>query len=133
MAIIHDLVEIYAGDTYAYDDKGNETKEERERAAADKLFALLPAEQAKEFRSLWEEFDRMETPDAIYANAVDRLQSHHNIHLSGGITWDKNGATVDRIYGRMTIVKTVLPELWDYVENTINKGLEKGYIRRSIE
>jgi putative hydrolase of HD superfamily len=133
MAVIHDFVEIYAGDTYAYDDKGNETKDEREQAAADKLFGLLPSEQAKQFRSLWEEFDRMETPDAIYANAVDRLQSHHNIHLSGGITWKNNGATSDRIYKRMAVVKTALPELWGYVESTINEGLKKGYIGRNAE
>ena len=129
MAVIHDLVEIYAGDTYAYDEKGNETKQERERIAADKLFALLPTEQSREFRSIWEEFDRMETHDAMFANAVDRFQSHHNIHLSGGITWKKNGATADKIYGRMAIVKTSLPELWEYVESTIAEGLDKGYIR----
>jgi putative hydrolase of HD superfamily len=133
MAVIHDLVEIYAGDTYAYDDKGNETKEEKEQAAADKLFGLLPSEQAKKFRSLWEEFDRMETPDAVYANAVDRFQSHHNIHLSGGITWKNNSATSDRLYGRMAVVETALPELWEYIVCTINEGLEKGHIRGNAE
>ena len=77
MALVHDLVEIYAGDTPAYDAQGNADKDEREKEAADKLFSLLPDEQATEYRSLWEEFDHVETPDAIYANAIDRFRSHH--------------------------------------------------------
>jgi len=133
MALVHDLVEIYAGDTFAYDAKGNESKEERENESANKLFSLLPAEQAAEYRSLWEEFDRMETPDAIYASAIDRLQSHHNIHLSGGYTWEKHEVTADKIYNRMKPVKTALPELWEFVERTVNEGLEKGYIKPEVQ
>ena len=129
MALVHDLVEIYAGDTFAYDAKGNESKEEREKESANKLFALLPVEQAKEYRFLWEEFDRMETPDAIYASAIDRLQSLHNIHLSGGHTWEKHSVTADKIYKRMMPVKTALPELWEYIVRVVNEGLEKGYIQ----
>jgi putative hydrolase of HD superfamily len=129
MALVHDLVEIYAGDTFAYDAKGNESKEEREKESANKLFSLLPAEQAKEYRFLWEEFDRMETPDAIYASAIDRLQSFHNIHLTGGHTWEKHSVTPDKIYKRMMPVKTALPELWEYIERVVNEGLEKGYIQ----
>ena len=129
MALVHDLVEIYAGDTFAYDTKGYESKEEREKESADKLFSMLPCEQATEYRALWEEFDRMETPDAIYASAIDRLQSHHNIHLSGGYTWEKHKITADKIYKRMMPVKTALPDLWEFVEHTINEGLERGYIK----
>lgn len=129
MAIVHDLVEIYAGDTFAYDVKGNESKDEREKESADKLFSLLPEKQASEYRSLWEEFDRMKTPDSIYASAIDRLQSFHNIHLSRGYTWEKHGVTADKIYKRMMPVKTALPELWEYVESVVNEGLEKGYIK----
>ena len=129
MAIVHDLVEIYAGDTFAYDLKGNESKAERENEAADKLFSLLPCEQATDYRTLWEEFDKMETPDAIYASAIDRLQAHHNIHLSGGYTWEKHKISADKIYKRMMPVKTALPELWEFVEHTIIEGLEKGYIK----
>ena len=129
MALVHDLVEIYAGDTFAYDEKGNESKEDREKESADKLFSLLPNEQAVEYRTLWEEFDLMKTPDAIYASAIDRLQSHHNIHLSGGYTWEKHKVTEDKIYKRMAPVKIALPRLWEFVELTINEGLEKGYIK----
>lgn len=129
MALVHDLVEIYAGDTPAYDTDGNADKDEREKDAADKLFSFLPNEQAAEYRLLWEEFDRMETPDAVYSSAVDRLQSFHNIYLSGAHPWIKYKVTADKIYKRMSPVKTALPELWGYVENVINEGLEKGYIK----
>jgi len=129
MALVHDLVEIYAGDTPAYDANGNVDKDKREKEAADKLFSLLPDEQAAEYRSLWEEFDRMETPDAFYGSAVDRLQSFHNIYLSGAHPWIKYAVTADKIYQRMMPVKTALPELWEYVERVVNEGLEKGYIK----
>ena len=74
MALVHDLVEIYAGDTFAFDEQANVNKDMRERQSADKLFTQLPASQGMELRSLWEEFDAMETPDARYAAAIDRLQ-----------------------------------------------------------
>ena len=73
MCVVHDLIEIYAGDTFAYDAAGNADKAEREAAAADKLFAQLPKEQGEEIRLLWEEFDAMQTPDAKYAACMDRL------------------------------------------------------------
>ena len=80
MVLIHDLVEIYAGDTFAFDKEANMQKEEREKAAADKLFTLLPEGQGEELRALWEEFDRMDTPDSKYAAALDRLQPFvHNL------------------------------------------------------
>ncbi|MDR0273115.1 MAG: HD domain-containing protein [Clostridiales bacterium] len=131
MALVHDLVEIYAGDTFAYDEKGNENKEERENESADKLFSLLPKKQAAEFRSLWEEFDRMETPDAIYASAVDRFQSFHNIYLSGGYTWKKHKVTADKIYKRMEPAKIALPALWDFIERTVNDEIKNGTVIHS--
>ncbi|OJU14358.1 MAG: hypothetical protein BGN88_05630, partial [Clostridiales bacterium 43-6] len=94
MALLHDLIEIYAGDTFAYDSTGNTDKEAREQAAADKLFALLPPEQAKEFRSLWEEFDEMETPDALYAASIDRLQPLLSNFNTEGHTWVKYHITL---------------------------------------
>ena len=129
MALVHDLVEIYAGDTFAYDVIGNETKEARESESADRLFSMLPRGQAEEYRSLWEEFDEMKTPDAIYASAIDRLQSLHNINLSGGITWKLHAVTADKIYKRMAPIKTALPALWEYVATAVDEGLDKGYIK----
>ena len=78
MCLVHDLVEVYAGDTFAYDEKGYEDKLARETAAADKLFSMLPTEQGEEFRALWREFDEAQTADAMYAAAMDRLQPMMN-------------------------------------------------------
>ncbi|MDR1330195.1 MAG: HD domain-containing protein [Oscillospiraceae bacterium] len=130
MALVHDLVEIYAGDTFAYDIKGNESKAAREKDSADKLFGLLPDEQAAEYRELWEEFDLMETPDAIYASAVDRFQPFLNNYLTDGHPWAKHGVSAGQIYERMAPVKTALPQLWEFVEYVIRDGLAKGYINQ---
>ena len=131
MALVHDLIEIYAGDTFAYDVKGNESKEAREKEAADKLFSLLPDKQAAEYRSLWEEFDRMETLDARYASAVDRFQPFLSNYLTEGHTWVKHGVTADQVYQRMDPVRTALPEVWEFIENVIRESCEKGYIKRN--
>ena len=129
MAIVHDMVEIYAGDTPAQDIAANIGKEDRERKAADKLFALLPKAQAHEYRSLWEEFDAMETPDAIYASAVDRFQSFYLIHMSGtGSAWVKYNATEERVRTRVLPVKTAIPALWPWIEDAIAANIKKGLL-----
>ncbi len=130
MAIVHDLVEIYAGDTFAYDAKGYEDKEQREREAADKLFAMLPGALAKEYRALWEEFDRMDTPDSRYAAAIDRLQPFLSNYATDGHTWVKHGVYADKVYARMAPIETALPELWPFVERVIKENIEKGRIKR---
>ena len=128
MALLHDLVEIYAGDTFAYDVKGNADKEIREKEAADRLFSLLPAEQCTYFRGLWEEFDKMETPDAMYAAAIDRLQPFVSNYKTDGYTWVKHKVTASSIYKRMLPVKDAIPELWEFVEFVIKDSCDKGYI-----
>ena len=129
MAILHDLVEIYAGDTFAFDVKGNEDREVREKESAGKLFSLLPGELAVEYRALWEEFELMKTHDAIYAAAIDRLQPFLNNYLTDGHTWAKHNVSVDMVYARMAPVKTALPELWEFVEHVIRDSCAKGHIR----
>ena len=132
MAIVHDLVEIYAGDTPAQDIAANVGKEEREREAADKLFALLPSEQGQEFRNLWEEFDAMETPDAIYASAVDRFQSMFLLYKNGeGSAWVKFKATTGRVRTRMLPIKIAIPALWPWVEDAIAESVAKGLLIES--
>ena len=121
MALVHDLVEIYAGDTFAYDTAGYADKDKRERAAADKLFALLPGEQARSYRALWDEFEQMKTPDAKYAGAIDRLQPFLNNHLTDGHTWVKHSVTEEQIYERMAPVREALPELWEFVEFVVGE------------
>ena len=130
MAIVHDLVEIYAGDSPAMDSKAQENQAEREQAAADKLFSLLPREQAAQYRALWEEFDAMQTPDAIYAAAVDRLQSFYNIyHNHGERPWIHFKATAARAKARMLPVEKALPALWPFVEHAIADSLAKGWLQ----
>lgn len=128
MALLHDLVEIYAGDTFAYDTAGLLDKEAKEIEAADKLFALLPEEQAHEFRALWEEFDQMETPDAMYAAAIDRLQPFISNYQTDGHTWVLHKVSADKVYQRMMPIKSALPELWFFVEDVIQDAIGKGHI-----
>ena len=131
MAIVHDLVEVFAGDTPAADVAANAGKEDRERDAADRLFSLLPEKQAREYRSLWEEFDAMETSDAIYASAVDRFQSFLLIHSSGtGSAWVKFKATAERARTRMLPAKTAILSLWQWIEDAIELNIEKGFLIR---
>lgn len=128
MCLVHDLIEIYAGDTFAFDVSANVDKAEREKASADKLYALLPPEQGSELRTLWEEFDAEQTLDAQYAAAMDHLQPFiHNV-MTDGHTWKEGHVTREQVYARMAIVKAATPALWPFVENAINQGIEAGII-----
>lgn len=129
MALIHDLVEIYAGDTFAYDDVGYEDKLKREEEAADKLFGLLPDDQGKEYRELWEEFDEMQTPDAIYASAIDRLQPLVNNYLTDGHTWSFPGVDSSKVYKRASKIKEALPELWGFVDHMLQDSIKRGLLK----
>lgn len=129
MVLVHDLIEIYAGDTFCYDKEGNRDKAAREEAAADRLYALLPADQAGEYRALWEEFDRMDTPDSRFAAALDRIQPIINNYLTKGHTWKLGHVTSAQVYERMAPVKNGLPEAWKVVEWIINTSIEKGFLQ----
>ena len=129
MCIVHDLVEIYAGDTFAYDIEGNKDKEQREKAAADRLFRELPDELNKEIRGLWEEFDAMETVDAKYASCMDRLQPLLHNSLTEGHTWKINGKTPRwQLEERMKIVKDTIPELTSWINACFDEGVKKGWV-----
>lgn len=130
MALVHDLIEIYAGDTFAYDDIGNESKEERENDAANRLFALLPKDQGTEICNLWKEFDKMETPDSQYAAAIDRLQPFINNYFTEGHTWKLGNVTSDKVYKRMDMVRQSTPDLWLFVERVINDSITKGFLKK---
>ena len=128
MVIVHDLVEIYAGDTFAFDVQGNLEKEEKEKKAADKLFGQLPEDQAKQFRKLWEEFDEAKTPDARYAAALDRLQPFiHNL-CTEGHTWVQAKVNKEQVYKRSGLSMEVLPALKPWMEEQIKKKIKKGWI-----
>ena len=130
MCVVHDLIEIYAGDTFAYDVTGNLDKAEREEKAADKLFALLPEEQGAYIRALWEEFDAMETADSKYAACLDRLQPFFHNTLTEGHTWVESGTT-DRaaVEKRMSIVIKFMPSVYPWVEKNIDNAIAKGWLK----
>ncbi|WP_288807148.1 HD domain-containing protein [uncultured Treponema sp.] len=128
MLVVHDLIEIYAGDTFAYDEQANLDKEEREKNAADKLFSQLPPEQGKEIRSLWEEFDAMQTADSKYANCMDRIQPFLHNTLTGGHTWIQAGAKRSMVEKRMEIVRDFMPDVWKWAELNIQNGIKEGWI-----
>jgi len=133
MLLIHDLVEIDAGDTFCYDVQGNENKAERERQAATRLFGLLPLEQAAELRSLWEEFEAQHTLEAQFATALDRLQPLlHNQQTSGG-TWRIHGITLDKVMKRMEPIKAGAPRLWPLVQQILDECVKSGYLKPSPE
>ena len=130
MALLHDLVEVYAGDTFAFDAAANEGKEAREAAAADRLFARLPKEQGAELRSLWEEFDAAQSADAKYAAALDRLQPFiHNL-CTEGHTWVEGGATLAQVMARSGPVMDALPALRPWMQEQIEAAIEKGWIAK---
>ncbi len=125
MLIVHDVVEIDAGDTFAFDKAGNATKEERERCAADRIFGLLPTELRSELRSLWEEFDEAATPEARFANAVDRIQPFLQNRETRGGSWLIYNLSRDQVLARMDPIRTALPRLWPTVIATVDKLFSK--------
>ena len=129
MLVVHDLIEIYAGDTFAYDVKGNESKAEREAAAADKLYSQLPPVQGSELKALWEEFDGMETVDAKYAACLDRIQPLLHNTLTEGHTWQNNGAVRSQVEARAGIVKEFMPEVYAWIDKNLDRGVELGWIK----
>jgi putative hydrolase of HD superfamily len=128
LAIVHDLVEIDAGDTFAYDTAHAETKAAREQAAADRLFGLLPPDQASRFRAWWEEFEAQETPAARFANVLDRLQPLLlNMH-SGGGSWATHRVARSQVVRRMTPIREWMPAAWPYVQDVIDRACAAGLI-----
>lgn len=133
MCIVHDLVEIYAGDTFAYDQTGNLSKANREQEAANRLFSLLPEEQGKLIRDFWEEFDAMETPDSKYAACLDRIQPLLHNMLTDGHTWHENGpeqmVTRTMVEKRNAIVKEFMPEVYQWITRCLDEAVAKGWLK----
>ena len=133
LVAVHDLVEIDAGDTFAYDVAGHETKTERERVAAERIFGLLPADQAAHFRNCWDEFEAQATPEARYANALDRLQPLLQNMQAGGGSWRSPDVTRNRVFRRMAPVEGALPDVWPLVVEVIERYCACGAIARDPE
>ncbi|MDD5521361.1 MAG: HD domain-containing protein [Kiritimatiellae bacterium] len=130
MVLIHDLVEIDAGDTFCYDKKAALDKNEREQRAADRIFSILPADQSMEFRSLWEEFERMVTPESRFAAALDRFQPLLHNYNTQGAAWKKHGVSSDSVLERNKHIVNGAPELWMFAKTLIEDAVRKGYLRR---
>ncbi len=130
MLLTHDLVELYAGDTFCYDKVGNQDKKQRELAAADKIYGMLDEEKGKELRKLWDEFEEMETPEALFAASMDRLQPMLNNYYNNGGTWRKFNVAQSDIYKRISPVKKSSDELWNFVEYMLEDAFEKGLISK---
>lgn len=128
MCIVHDIVEIDAGDTFCYDVVGNMDKLEREQKAAKRIFGLLPEDQGKELHALWEEFDAMETPEAKFAAALDRLQPVLLNCLNKGGTWNEHGITKEQVVSRNKHIADGAPELWKFTSGIIDDAVAKGYL-----
>jgi putative hydrolase of HD superfamily len=128
MVILHDLVEIDAGDTFAYDTKGMESQAERESAAADRIFGLLPEDQGREFRGLWEEFEARKSPEAAFAAAIDRFQPVLLNCSTEGAAWRRHGVTADRVVARNSHIAQGSSDLWRHVSSMIRSAVEKGHL-----
>ena len=129
MVLIHDLVEIDAGDTYAYDKEGAKTKDEREQKAATRIFGLLPAEQGAYFRELWDEFEAYQTADARYAHLLDNFQPMLLNSASGGKSWEEHQVRKPWMYQRNERVTEIAPEIWRYMQNIIERNIREGHIK----
>lgn len=129
MLIIHDLVEIDAGDTFAYDTARMANQHEREALAADRIFGLLPMEQSRELRGLWDEFEARATPESKFAAAVDRFQPMLLNCLTEGAAWRKHGVTADRVIARNQHIAEGSAVLWEYAAAMINEAVTKGHLQ----
>ena len=130
MVLIYDIVEIDAGDTYAYDVKGNETKRERELQAAKRLFQMLPEDQEVWFWQLFNEFEEGKTPEAKFANSLDKIQPILLNDANGGISWREHGVLEKQIRDRNKNTPEGSETLWAYAEKRIAENVDKGNIQR---
>lgn len=128
MMLIHDLVEIYAGDTYLYDENGNQDKAEREEAAADKLYGML-GEQGQELKQLWHEFDAGESEEAVFANALDRIQPLLLNYLTQGEQWKKHNVNISQVIEKgKWKTRKVDERIRKYVLDLLDDAVAKGYL-----
>ena len=129
MCLIHDIVEIDAGDTYAYDEAANATKREREEKAADRIFNILPEDQAKYMRDLWEEFEEGKTKEARFAITLDKLQPMMLNDATDGRAWREHGVKKEQIMKRNESTPKGSEELWEYGKMLIERNVKKGNIK----
>lgn len=131
MLLIHDLVEIDAGDTYAYDTEGQKTQHAREEKAAARIFGILPEDQQKKLSELWEEFESGDTPEARFARSMDRVQPLILNDASGGISWEEHDVHIGQLMERNHITPDGSKAIWEYAyQNMLLPNMENGKIKR---
>lgn len=128
MVLVHDLVEIDAGDTYAYDEAGAATKTEREQKAADRIFGLLPEDQRAWLRGLWDEFEAYSTPDAKFAHLLDNFQPLLLNDASDGLSWTEHQVKKSQIYKRNEHIPETSGAIWNYMQSLVEKHIELGHV-----
>ncbi len=133
LVLLHDLVEIYAGDTPLYDSAGGAGQQEREALAADALFRLLPDDQARRMRALWDEFEERATPEARFAKAMDRLQPLLLNWMARGGTWRTPGVTADDVRARKAVIGDASASLWTAGRQLIDEGERRGWSRGTAD
>lgn len=130
MVLIHDVVEIDAGDTFIYDTQKSHDNTDEERLAAQRIFGLLPEETAQELIAIWEEFEAGETAEAKFARAMDRLEPLLQNSSNNGGTWHEPGVNYAKVYAKKSVIKEGAADLWTYGETLINEGVEKGFLKK---
>lgn len=129
MCLIHDVVEIDAGDTYCYDEEGLKTQKAREEAAKERIYSMLPIDQKEDLVSLFDEFEANETPEAKFAHAMDNLQPLILNHSNGGSDWKEHGVSREKVYGRQSKTKLGSEVLYDYTDQIIKEHIKKGDLK----
>ena len=129
MLLVHDLVEIDAGDTFIYDEQARATQADRERRAADRIFGLLPQGQGQRLRALWQEFETRESPEARFASAIDRLQPLLTNYFTQGDTWKESGVIQEQVIARNQLIGLSSPQLWAYAQELIKDAVRQGFLR----
>lgn len=132
MVLIHDLVEIDAGDTYLYDEAGNGTKAAREQKAAERIFNILPQDQAEELFGLWREFEDRKTPESKFANTLDRIQPVLLNDATEGRAWREHDVCIDQIMSKNEYTSQGSDVLWAYIQEVFEKNMKNGNIKRSL-
>ena len=131
MVLIHDIVEIDAGDTFIYDTQNSHTNTDNERMAAKRIFGLLPKEQADELIAIWEEFETGETNEAKFAKSMDRFEPLLQNTSNNGGTWKEFDVDYEKVYEKKKVIKAGSSSLWNYAENLIDESLDKGILKKT--
>lgn len=130
MLLVHDLVEIDAGDTFIYDTQKEHTNTDEERLAAQRIFGMLPEAQAEELTGIWEEFEAGNTAEAKFARAMDRLEPLLQNSSNQGGTWKEFDVPYSKVYNKKKVIKEGAATIWDYAENLLNENVAKGILRK---